>query len=125
MVEIRLDRMRVPWRFRAHEMRTKTTRVDCKTISEARIGNELRSLEGLRDSISSLEITIGSDWVDDPAVWTWLVLNEAENNSETRTRVRDAVRNKVRDITRRETGRIWQPYVRFRSKTERVSIMTC
>ena len=117
-IEIELDRMRVPWKIRAHETRTKTTSVVCMTISEAQIDNELRSLEGLRDSISSLEITIGSDWVDDPAVWVWLVLNETENNSATRTRVRDAVRNKVRDITRRETGRIWQPYVRFRSKTE-------
>lgn len=57
-------------------------------------------------------------WIGDPAVWVWPVLDLDSIDSPRRRLLRELVQNLVRDVTRRETGASWQPYVRFRSVFE-------
>ena len=63
-------------------------------------------------------VETGSDWIGDPAVWVWSVLDIDSIDPAKRRVLRDRVRTLVRDITRRETGASWQPYVRFRSVSD-------
>ena len=82
------------------------------------IMGELDKLKDLPTPIARWVVETGSDWTDDPAVWVWPVLEIEGVDFETRTLVRETVRGLVRDVTRRETGAAWQPYVRFRLASE-------
>ena len=87
-------------------------------VTPALIMGELTELKDLPTPIARWIVETGSDWTDDPAVWVWPVLELEGVDFETRTVVREKVRRLVRDVTHRETGAAWQPYVRFRSASE-------
>lgn len=87
-------------------------------VIPALIRDELTQLRNLPTPIAWWVVETGPDWTDDPAVWVWPVLEHEGVDFETRTLVRKKVRRLVRDVTRRETGTAWQPYVRFRSASE-------
>lgn len=63
-------------------------------------------------------VETGSDWVGDPAVWVWPVLDIDNIDSARQRGLREQVQEAVRKVTRRETGASWQPYVRFRSVSD-------
>ncbi len=90
-------------------------------ITPAFIVGELEKLEKLEKFPTPKVqwiVETGSDWIGDPAVWVWPVLDLDSIGSARRRALRELVQKLVRDVTRRETGASWQPYVRFRSVSE-------
>ena len=63
-------------------------------------------------------VETGSDWIGDPAVWVWPVLDIDNVDSARQRALREQVQELVRNVTHRETGASWQPYVRFRSVSD-------
>ena len=81
------------------------------------IEQELRKLEKTERVVRWI-VETGSDWVGDPAVWVWPVLDIDHIDFARQRGLREQVQEVVRNVTRRETGASWQPYVRFRSVSD-------
>ena len=79
---------------------------------------ELEKLRDLPTPVAWWEVRTGLDSTDDPAVWVWAMLEDEDADFATVSVVRRKVRDLVRDVTRRQTGTAWWPYVHFRGVSE-------
>ncbi len=83
-------------------------------ITAAEIESALDELSALPARVGGWQVETGLDWVDEPAVWVWVLLEDEEVDAADLNRLRDMVRDRVRLLT---GPAIWA-YVRFRGVSE-------
>ncbi|MDE0704146.1 MAG: hypothetical protein F4114_04390 [Rhodospirillaceae bacterium] len=74
----------------------------------------LDELPGLPAWVSGWQVETGLDWVDDPAVWVWVLLEDEEVEAAALDRLQEVIRDRVRLLT---GPAVWA-YVRFRGASE-------
>lgn len=83
-------------------------------ITAAEIESALDELPGLPAWVSGWQVETGLDWVDQPAVWVWAVLEDEDADAAALSRLREMIRNHVR----RTASEAKWVYVRFRAASE-------
>ncbi|MYG53913.1 MAG: hypothetical protein F4204_16640 [Rhodospirillaceae bacterium] len=74
----------------------------------------LDELPDLPAWVSGWQVETGLDWVDDPAVWVWVLLEDEEVEAAALDRLQEVIRDRVRLLT---GPAVWA-YVRFRGASE-------
>ena len=83
-------------------------------ISEPEIRSALDKLSALPARVSGWQIETGLDWVDQPAVWVWAVLEDEEVDAAALDRLQET----IRDCVHRAAGEAKWVYARFRGAFE-------
>ena len=78
----------------------------------ASIQSRLEGLQDLPTPVESWVVEEGLDWMDNPAVWVWALLDYDDADRDALFRLKDMVREVVQD-----TSGLWA-YVRIRDASE-------
>ena len=65
----------------------------------ARIRSRLEGLQYLPTPVRSWVVEEGVDWMDNPAVWVWALLDRDDVDMDSQSRLQSIVRKAVRDAT--------------------------
>ncbi|MCY4547683.1 MAG: hypothetical protein OXC28_04890 [Defluviicoccus sp.] len=83
-------------------------------IDTAALEAALGRLSNLPAKIDAWRVETGTDWTDDPAIWIWGILNDANIDTDTHAALRAAILATVRQQTDPEIG----VFIRFRATSE-------
>ncbi len=84
------------------------------SIDTAAIEADLARLSDLPAKIDAWHVESGTDWTDDPAIWIWGILKDADIDTDTHAALRASILAAVRQHTDPEIG----VFIRFRATSE-------
>lgn len=83
-------------------------------IDTAALEATLARLGDLPVQIDSWHVETGTDWTDDPAIWIWGILHDADIDTDTHAALRAVILGAVRQETDPDIG----VFIRFRAASE-------
>jgi hypothetical protein len=89
-------------------------------VESFRIASILRQMK-LPETVVDLKHEFGIDSSGEPAVWIWVVLQDAVAGRPTFFSETQEIRERIKSVLRREGVRRW-PYIRFRTASEQQSL---